>query len=399
MEAFNNLMRRKSMQTKMCFHAGLNTIGGNITEIRYGNDRIIFDFGRAYDPTKEVDYLPEIEGVYDGESDYNTAVFISHLHLDHMAIIDKIHRSIPIYMSEQSKKLYEALLEVGENPKVPLEQIKTFDDGVTIGEIKVTAYPTDHGIVGSCALFVETPDRTVSYSGDIRMHGNEVHKNHEWIGAMRKANPDYLLMEGTSFFPPSERLSKERFTEDAALEMVSKSLDEATGVVFFNIYNRNVARLIRFIEICKNMGKTIVFEQPTATIVRKFTSENFEILTSELEEKIKNNPNNYFVQNSFENIKKLSDYNIQNAVYIHSDGTPLGEFDPSFEKMQIFLETLNIKYVSAACSGHADKDSILYIIDQIKPKTLVPWHSLCPQDVIPLDENQQVFLPVVGEWV
>jgi len=69
-------------KTKMRFLSGLNTIGGNIVEICYGNDRIIFDFGRAYNPadtllsnsqgradTQVADMLrlkmiPAIDGIY-----------------------------------------------------------------------------------------------------------------------------------------------------------------------------------------------------------------------------------------------------------------------------------------------------------------------------------------------
>lgn len=37
-------------KTTITFWSGLRTIGGNIAEITFGNNRVIFDFGLVYDP-------------------------------------------------------------------------------------------------------------------------------------------------------------------------------------------------------------------------------------------------------------------------------------------------------------------------------------------------------------
>ncbi len=118
-------------QTQIRFWAGLRTIGGTVVTIEHGSSRIVFDFGTAFlggSPAadKEVrlreqslvrDYvklgiLPAIDGLYSKDEltgdpnlvpaeqfDLETAVFISHLHLDHMSMIGLIAPSIPVYMS------------------------------------------------------------------------------------------------------------------------------------------------------------------------------------------------------------------------------------------------------------------------------------------------------------
>lgn len=114
-------MEKKS--TKFQMYSGLRTIGGVNASVSYGRDRVIFEFGSAYDPATavfdgkieprrknwvqdqlRVGLLPRIDGIYRREdlganplvsaeeSDWNTAVFITHLHLDHMALVARSRR-------------------------------------------------------------------------------------------------------------------------------------------------------------------------------------------------------------------------------------------------------------------------------------------------------------------
>ena len=137
------------MKTRFKFWSGLDTIGGNIAEITYGKDRIIFDFGLVYNPANsmldakgrptdthvldllKLQSIPAIDGIYsekdlsagpnylretplaEEQSDFQTAVFISHLHLDHMGAMDTIAPAIPVYMTEASNRLFRTLEKIG----------------------------------------------------------------------------------------------------------------------------------------------------------------------------------------------------------------------------------------------------------------------------------------------
>lgn len=127
-------------------HSGARTIGGVICSVMYGNDRVIFEMGSVYDPETDIydgriiprsrawvqdairaKKAPRIDGLYrrqdlDGfmglipaeESDLNTAVFITHLHLDHMSAIGMVARQIPVYMHENAILIERALETVGD---------------------------------------------------------------------------------------------------------------------------------------------------------------------------------------------------------------------------------------------------------------------------------------------
>jgi len=418
------------MKTTFKFWGGLNRIGGNIMEIRYGTDRIIFDFGRNYDPadvlltnakgrehSKIADMLrlkmiPHIDGIYEEshlnqaklnlesiqQSNLNTTIFISHLHLDHMGAIEALSPKLPIYMSKPAKALYEVLVSLGEEPPIPQIQSFNFEEPIQIGAIRLTPYEVDHDTVGASSFLIETPDLKILNSGDLRMHGQHPELNHAWIKKMAQEQVDYLLIEGTTFFPPSDVETRKRVeaSETEIPTLLASKLRETLGVAFFNNYHRNIDRLQNLIAGAEAANRTIVFEPETAKIVAHFLPNAPYQVLGQVD--INENPSAYLVQNSFQNIFNLVDYNLDNSLYIHTNGTPLGSFDPAYGSMLSFLETLGIEFMSLSISGHASQEDILHIIDTIKPKTVVPWHSLAPETMIPLDPNQNILRPELGIW-
>lgn len=422
------------MKTTFKFWGGLTTIGGNIMEIRYGNDRIIFDFGRNYNPadvlltsakgrehSKVADMLklkmiPHIDGIYESahleqaklelmsaaDSPFNTGVFISHLHLDHMGAIEALSPNLPLYMSEPALELYNVLVAIGEEPEVPQIQAFTFEAPLQVGAIQITPFQVDHDTVGASSFLIETPDMKILNSGDLRMHGQHPEWNIAWMEKMAPLNVDYLLIEGTTFFPPIEGENRKRseISEQDVPTLLASKLQETPGAAFFNNYHRNIDRLRHLIEGAKSANRKTVFEPATAKVVAHFLPDaEFLVLGETISvESINENPGGYLIQNSFANIFNLVDYNLEKSLYFHTNGVPLGPFDPAYGSMLSFLETLGIEFASLSTSGHASQEAILSIIDTIKPKTVVPWHSLAPETMVPNDPNQLVLRADLETW-
>jgi ribonuclease J len=426
-------------KTTFRFWGGLTTIGGNIVEIRHGDDRVIFDFGRAYNPADvlldkaqgregrrvadmlRLGMIPPIDGIYNrddlknmpdllcaeewtGQRKGTTAVFISHKHLDHMGAIDTLAWRIPVYMSSEGAALHEALMEIGEGPIRGVFPF-SYEVPIQIGAIKVTGYAIDHDVHGASAILVETPDLRIAHSGDIRMRGHRPGLNRSWIKKMREKKLDYLLMEGTSFWPPRDEESNDnrlvQLPEPDVSEAIAEKLAAASGVGFFNFYHRNLSRMKNLMDAAKNAGRTIVFEPPTARLAARFFSGAAyrRVLGESITVKeINDNPSAFFVQNTLPNVFSLIDYNPAGSVYIHTNGIPLGPFDPAFGSMVSLLGGLGIEFAIVSSSGHGDTEEILQIIDGIKPKTLMPWHSTTPGEMIPLNARQKVIMPEYGKW-
>ncbi|MFP7495270.1 MBL fold metallo-hydrolase [Terribacillus saccharophilus] len=439
------------MKTTIKFWGGLRTIGGNIAEITYGKDRIIFDFGLVYDPANviidtqqrkqsyvldmlKLDAIPAIDGIYskealtgtsfsmkkpqpEEESAYQTAVFISHLHLDHMGAIDTLSPQISIYMTKGSKQLYDALENIGEGLSVHKETIgMSYGETIQIGEISVTPIQVDHDIVGASSFLIETPDATIVNSGDLRMHGANPEYTEDWLTNMAARNIDALLIEGTTFRPDTN--DAETAEESDILVNGKTLLREHNGLGIFNLYHRNIERIHTFLQMAALTGRTPVLEAPTAYLAHQFLADaKFEVFLdgsskhADIAEQlppqydsvtaadINQDPAKYLLQNSFHLIHNLLDLDLKNSIYLHANGMPLGSFDPAYTSMQALLNRFGVTYHSLNVSGHAKKEDILYIIDRIKPHVLIPWHSHHPELIKPLDPKQEVHYPKkLGIW-
>ncbi|KAB8129334.1 hypothetical protein F9U64_15090 [Gracilibacillus oryzae] len=433
-------------RTTLTFWSGLRTIGGNIVEICHGDDRVIFDFGLVYDPkssflnkatiskkTYTADMLklgaiPAIDEIYssvdleqmenvkpyDQGSSRNTAVYISHLHLDHIGAIDTIAEQIPVYMSEDSKKLYEAFCKT-DQPFSREREVTgvTYQKEKHMGQIKITPFQTDHDVFGAMALLIETPDVTILYSGDIRMHGKHPEYNERMLAHLAQVDIDLLLIEGTAFRPEELKVKPLLQIESDIQKHVVELIATSEKLALFNLYHLNLDRIQQFIAAAKETSREIVFEVETAYIVDQLLPQeeiavydnermNYEtdwkqVLINKYprvtNEQINKNPGNYLVQSSFQYVMNLLDISENTAVYLHSNGMPLGKFDPNYDRLLALLAHLDVEYHSLDVSGHATEEDILEIIAKIHPQLVIPWHSHYPELVVPKDPDQAVFLP------
>lgn len=112
----------KNKKTKITFHSGVLTIGGTIIEIEYEDSHIFFDFGSEFNPSASVqpsdlqglldnNLVPYLDNIFDTkiplkgykskENKFKyTAVFLSHIHLDHSKIVNYLRPEIPLYTLE-----------------------------------------------------------------------------------------------------------------------------------------------------------------------------------------------------------------------------------------------------------------------------------------------------------
>ena len=120
--------------TKINFYNGLTEIGGTFVSVETKKAKCMFDFGFAEqnriddkmnirmesvaEDSIRLGILPKEDGIYDkrvaekmqvlpyGETKQECFFVISHMHIDHMGGLGMLHKDIPVYMSEESKRLY-----------------------------------------------------------------------------------------------------------------------------------------------------------------------------------------------------------------------------------------------------------------------------------------------------
>lgn len=397
---------------------GLNTIGGNIVEIRTETARVICDFGLTgigkvienTDGLSEMEYLvkhgfmPAIPELYDTsafqtmtlssyeDSSLETAIFISHLHLDHMGLLKYLPATTKVYLSEETDKLYQTLVAVGEEDKSHVERITFSDDEkIQIGDIQVQPKLTDHDTIGACAFFIEAPGLKLIHSGDVRLTGYYPERVEKWVQEAANWHPDVLLLEGTTFSFESPKESG--FDSEKGLVENWKQLLQSTTnqIIFYNPYIRNVDRLRNVSLATEECGRIFVFEESYAQLMHAFyPNETWTVLTesaidlqkqSDIEwislAEVQQHPEQYVLQNSFKNIEAVSTFD--KGIYAHSNGEPLGDYDSNYAVLLDKLAANQFEFLPFSASGHAAQGDLIGIAQKVHAKHTIPWHTFEPE--------------------
>lgn len=369
------------------FLSGLNTIGANIIDIQSNSGRIIFDYGEIFN--SDLGRLPEWD-----HSIENTAVFISHLHIDHIGSLDKVPAEVPIYMSKDSYELYRWLIEIEEEQAIQATVYPlAYNEVKTIGDIQVVFKKSDHDIEGACAIFVQTPDVKLINSGDVRLSGNYSENVFKWLKEGKEFKPDIFLLEGTSYSFEEENETKERVTEEEMYEQWSNLLtSHSDEIVFVNPYIRDRVRLKNLARITQKVNRKIVLEPKYAYLFER-QKEVFPFLVlKELDhtqsyekngvtfEEIQRNPGQYVLQNSFENKEFMEKF--QGGVYCHSNGEPLGDYDVRYQDLIAAIDKHHFTFKDLSVSGHATKEDLIKMAKEVNAKMTIPWHSFKPEKLM-----------------
>ncbi|URZ88391.1 MBL fold metallo-hydrolase [Floricoccus penangensis] len=407
-------------KTIVTFHSGIMTIGGTVIEVSYNDSHIFFDFGTEFRPELNLKdesletllknrLIPAIPAVYDknlstglelptiGEFNH-TAVFLSHVHLDHSKMVNYLDEDIPLYAFGKTEQLLKSLNRAGTflipSPDKELSYVRPItkvEQGeiVTVGEITVEMMPVDHDAYGATGFLIRTPDKFLVYTGDLRLHGYDAQDTIDFCNNAQDC--DMLMMEGVSvsFSDNPRELDIETFTEEDLVEsLVELELENPDRQITFNGYPAN---LKRFAKIVERSPRTVVLEVQMAALLAEifnievayyYSSKNpekVEFLDESLEipyENLLTDKGEYLWQivDNFENLQNGS-------LYIHSDAEPLGDFDPAYAKFLKMLASKNIEFTRLSCSGHARPRDLDKIIAMIHPKLLVPIHTLKPENL------------------
>ena len=215
--------------------------------------------------------LPNVPGLFDETASKPDAILLSHAQEDHTGLLRHSPVEIPIYASVGTSKMMLAGSKFAGQPALPQERHREIHAGrpVQIGDFCVTAFSVDHSIYGAQAFLIEAEDKTVLYSGDLRMHGRKPGMHKSLIKAVKDRTIDVLLMEGTHISHPDHRGPNEYDLED---EIVGH-IQSAPGLVLASFSPQHVDRLVGFFRATKKTDRIFNADAYTAFVMHLIASE------------------------------------------------------------------------------------------------------------------------------
>lgn len=417
--------------THLIFYQGLRTIGGTVAEVRTPSARCLFDFGISSEnelgdgilprpglllaDALRLGRLPRVRGVYSrgrlggeplvpyAEETRRVFFLISHMHIDHMGELGMLDDGIPVYMTEKSLSLYRALCRTGMPAEavhpncVPLRP----GEPATVEDITFTALPVDHDVPGACAFAISTPDGTLVYTGDLRLHGFHGDRTLEF--ARRAKGCDVCITEGVTAgfvedfdaIEPCGTLEARHRTEEDVLRDIAAAASRTEGMVFLNVYERNLERMERLPAALERVGRTLALTPVQAFLLERVQGmrglrvyEPF-LAQSPLEldaapvtrEELRRNPGRYVLELPYANLLETLDFDPASSLYLHADGAPLGGFDPHYAFLTDFLSRRGLRAEQVGTGGHAAPEHLKFLLRTISPRRLVPLHSMGPEKI------------------
>jgi ribonuclease J len=450
--------------TSIKFYGGVNEIGGNRILVEEGDTKIFLDFGMSF--SKHGMYFEEylkpryscvgmkdllrlkmlhyVDGIYRrdlccliGKKPHAEPcvdeVLLSHIHQDHSAYISLLDERIPISCSEISRCYAKATLEAGhrsletevynfkERPLIDYgcaptprtfnvrETEKTFK----IDSMEIKPFAVDHSVPGAMAFLIHTNDKTLVYTGDLRLRGLQGHLTEKFIEEVAKEDVDIMLCEGTRIneteSPP------EKHVEQNAANVIS----ECKELVVANYAYKDLDRFITFYNVAKRNDRKIVISKRHAYLLKELQSvpqlkgkipriDDQDLLiyidrkkTGRFErsdyskwekdflgmdnaarpEWIHDNQGKVIVSLTFYDVNELVDIDPNpGSIYVHSTSEPHNEEDIIDEqRLNNWIDLFGLEKFHFHSSGHASGKEIQEIIQTVKPRELIPIHTEQPE--------------------
>ena len=272
---------------KITIHKGINQIGGCITEIQSGDDRIMIDLGSNLPGTDGKDFSPEeIKEKTTGVK----AILYTHYHGDHIghiahAAADKQYIGegalevtkikLGKLQDASEKNLAAGRVEMAEKldksaeMKV-LSNMDTFkpNEPLNFGNITVTPFFCSHSAFDSYMFLIEAEGKKVLHTGDFRDHGYLGKGLNKFIPAF-VGQVDVLITEGTMLSRGAEHVDTEAELKVKAQRLLTRKT--GSHQFFALCSSTDIDRLATFHKACKDAGAWLVVDPYQKDVLDTFT--------------------------------------------------------------------------------------------------------------------------------
>ncbi len=393
---------------KIIIHRGINQIGGCITEIQSGDDRILIDLGSNLPGTEGEDFTKEqIKSMTRGVN----AILFTHYHGDHIGHFADA-ADVPQYIGEGALAVMQVKYKTLKSPDIKqLGSMKTYSarQKMQFGCLKVTPFFCSHSAFDSYMFLIEDGQNKVLHTGDFRTHGY-LGKGLDKLIPAFVGQVDALITEGTMLCRANENVPTEAELQYKAIELLSRK--DKCHHFFALCSSTDIDRLATFHKACKKTGAWLVVDSYQKEVLDEFTKyagaysdlfvfDRFKVIGTEdfLEEILRDG---FIMPIRSKQIRMMRKwrYYATDAELIYSmwkgylTGTDK-QVNPDMQKIVSVFKEEQVHYLHT--SGHATVGAIRDLIEMTKPrKKIIIIHKDRNSDIGLLNLSEEDLSKVVS---
>src|SRR3990172_8533652 len=282
--------------TRITCYGGVAEIGGNKILVEDRDARIWLDMGQSFNfgsdyfteflgPRKRhglrdllaLDLMPRTPGLYSqsalGPTSFSwrapefSAIFITHVHSDHVNHLGYVDESIPVHLGEGTLTILESWSTTSDFANIGEHDFRTFRTGASVDADGIDVEPihVDHSAPAAYGHILHTSRGAIAYTGDLRRHGPQGRLTDDFIAAARKEKPIALITEGSRVAPEDPRRNlTEAQVKSGAIDLVQQAREKLVIVTF---PGRDVDRIRTFSEVAAATGRGFVVDLKTAHLL------------------------------------------------------------------------------------------------------------------------------------
>lgn len=409
---------------KIIVHRGAEEIGGNCIELVSGESRILLDYGTPLPRINKITHRSEnipleeaehdIEGLYGPGKARLDGLIISHTHQDHYGMLygRPLNPELPVYMSEIMEEIIRITGKMGPDHKDFDAKVEHFKKEVpfTVGTFTLTPHLMDHSASESFAFLIEAEGKKLIYTGDYREHGHRTHIFRKFLET-RMGEIDLLLTEGTQAGVENGDNEKKVMMDIEGL------LKKDSGALYVMCSGQNIDLLASLGGIAARKGRYLAIDGYVALILETLKglalkqgiklqlpgleSEHLKILDTptmknlhkyypEAAEKISRklvswawvneNPGKLIipVRTYAQHWCQANIKDFKKAILVYSMWEGYKE-DAEYQKTLEYFKARGMDAHSAHVSGHAYFSTIRKLVENKKPRHIIPIHTEHPE--------------------
>lgn len=379
---------------------GQEEVGRNMVIYEYENDIVILDMGLQF-PEEDmpgIDYIvPNISYLKNKKKNIRAVAF-SHGHLDHIGaaplLLEQlghppiIARPLTLAMIKDRCDDYKK----GNAKKLKTITVKTMNDRVQLGKIRLGFFQVEHSIMDSMGTIIETPVGSAFHPGDWTMERNANDETFVHYHQLAKEKrPSILMLESLGSLKEGRHA-----THDELYENLHGVLKDAPGRTIIATFSSQVERVKWLIEAAGKLGKKVALDgysmkknieiakelgyvqPPKNTLIDIHKSDDYPddkiVIVCTGAQGEENAVLNRIANQSHRSVKlRKSD-----TVIFSSSVIPGNERSIQRLKDNIYRQSDNVIHgdlMDVHISGHSTRRDIVDMLDQVKPDYFMPVYG------------------------